>query len=233
MFRNVKFVDLTHTVSEEMPTWSGSCGFQHEIKKDYDGGLRVLKYTMHAAAGTHIDAPSHFYKEGKNIADFTLDELIVPCCVIDVAKKRKADLVIECSDLKLYEESYGKIPKGSCVIGFTGWQDFWKEPNKYRQLGHDGRLCFPTFSQESAEFLLDRDVVGIGIDTFSPDPADTGYPVHHLLLGAGKYILENLCQLHLLPKKGGYLFALPMKIGIGTEACVRCIAAISKGETHG
>lgn len=233
MFSDIVFVDLTHTVSAEMPTWSGSCGFHHEVKRDYDTGIRVLKYAMHAAAGTHMDAPSHFYKEGKNIADFSLEELIVPCCVLDLSKKRNAHLVIEPSDIKEYECNYGIIPKGSCVIGFTGWQEFWTIPKQYRNIQPDGTMAFPTFSKESAELLLDRGVAGIGIDTLSPDCSDEENPVHHLILGEGKYIIENLCNLHTLPKQGAYIFALPIKIGIGTEACVRCIGAVKKGCGHG
>lgn len=228
MFEEVSFIDLTHIVTAEMPTWSGSCGFCHHIKRDYDTGLRVLKYEMHASAGTHMDAPSHFFKEGRNIADFTLDELIVPCCVIDLSKKRTEDLLIEVKDLKNYEEEYGKISEKSCVIGFTGWQDFWKFPQKYRNVKEDGEMHFPRFSKESAEFLLERGVSGIGIDTLSPDASDKENPVHHLILGAGKYIIENLCHLEKLPKKGSYIFTLPMNIGVGTEACIRCIGAIKK-----
>lgn len=233
MFSEVIFVDLTHTVSSHMPTWSGACGFRHEIKRDYDSGIRVLKYAMHAAAGTHMDAPSHFYQEGRNIGDFSLQELIVPCSVIDVSHKRHEDLVIQPADILAYEKIFGKILKNSCVIGFTGWQEFWKLPDKYRNVKADGTMHFPTFSKETAELLLERRVAGIGIDTLSPDGDREQHPVHQLILGEGKYIVENLCELHHLPKKGAYLFVLPIKIDIGTEACVRCIGAVKQGEAHG
>ena len=228
MFEGIAFVDLTHRVTTEMPTWSGACGFCHEVKRDYDQGIRILKYTMHASAGTHMDAPSHFYKEGKNIAEIPLEQLIVPCCVIDVSAKRGEALLIHASDVKDYEREHGKIPKGSFVIGFTGWQEFWSSPEKYRNVKEDKKMHFPGFSKESAELLLEREVVGIGIDTLSPDVCNPDNPVHHLMLGEGKYIVENLCQLDQLPKKGGYVFVLPIKIGIGTEACVRCIGAVKK-----
>lgn len=228
MFKEFFFIDLTQKITAEMPTWNGSCGFCHHIKRDYDTGIRILKYEMHAAAGTHMDAPSHFFKDGKNIADFSLEELINPCCVIDVAKKRREDLVIGVNDLREYEEKYGKIPQKSCVIGFTGWQDFWMMPEKYRNVKEDGVMRFPHFSRESAEFLLERDVAGIGIDTLSPDAVDGDHPVHRLVLGAGKYIVENLCHLDAMPQKGSYIFVLPINIAVGTEASVRVIAAVRR-----
>lgn len=223
------FVDLTHTITCDMPTWSGSCGFKHEVKKDYDEGVRVLKYTMHAAAGTHMDAPSHFFEEGKSIADIELEKLIVPCSIIDLSFKCHEDLWIEPEDIIAFEKKYGKILPNSFVIGFTGWQKFWHDPAKYRNLQSDGKMHFPGFSKASAEFLLERDIAGLGIDTLSPDGSDNEiFPVHHLVLGEGKYIVENLAHLEKMPKYGGYVLVLPIKIGIGTEACVRCIGAFSK-----
>ena len=33
--KNVQVIDLTHTVTSEIPSWNGSCGFTAEIKRDY------------------------------------------------------------------------------------------------------------------------------------------------------------------------------------------------------
>ena len=165
MFDGAQFVDLTHTIDLSIPSWSGSCGFKYHVKRDYDQGVRVLKYEMHGACGTHIDAPSHFIKDGKNVADIELRDLFTPCCVVDISLKRSESLMLSVKDLKDYEASYGKIPKGALVIGYTGWQEFWKDPVKYRNPSEAGGLLFPGFSKEAAEFLVDRRVAGIGIDT--------------------------------------------------------------------
>lgn len=31
-----QLIDLTHTLSEETLSWDGGCGFNHDIKLDYD-----------------------------------------------------------------------------------------------------------------------------------------------------------------------------------------------------
>ncbi len=73
--------------------------------------------------------------------------------------------------------------------------------------------------------LLQRNISGIGIDTFSPDPAiQEDYPVHHLMLKAGKFQIENLKHIEQLPASGALLIALPIKIQNGTEAPARVIA---------
>ncbi len=223
----MKIIDLTHLLNGDIPTWNGTCGFHSEIKMDYPKGCRVQQYKMHAGVGTHMDAPSHFYKDGKHIADMPLEQLIVPGHVIDVTKRRAPDLLISPADLKAYEEKHGKIEKNSLVIGYTGWGAFWNDTTRYRNADAKGKMHFPGFSKKAAEFLLERDIAGLGIDTLSPDGSNHGFPVHELILGAGKYILENLTNLDKLPPKGALCLALPIKVDQGTEAAVRAVALLS------
>jgi kynurenine formamidase len=42
---------------------------------------------MHAGIGTHMDAPSHCIAGGKCIHNFDVNDLILPCVVINVAGK--------------------------------------------------------------------------------------------------------------------------------------------------
>lgn len=227
MLENAKYIDLTHTIESCVPTWSGSCGFRYEVKKDYDEGVKVLKYELHGSCGTHMDAPTHFIKDGKNIADIPVEQLFNPCVLINVSKKREKNLLIGTDDIKEYEKSFGKISKNSLVVGYTGWQEFWHDPQKYRNPQKGGGLAFPGFSKDAAELLLERKIAGIGIDTLSPDGCDMEiFPVHHAILGDGKFIVENMMNLHLLPPKGAYVVTLPIKIGPGTEAAVRSVAII-------
>jgi hypothetical protein len=64
-----KAVDLTHPLCSNVPTWNGSCGFCLETKKDYDQVFRVQQMKMHAAVGTHMDAPSHRIQGGLSISE--------------------------------------------------------------------------------------------------------------------------------------------------------------------
>ncbi len=222
-----KLIDLTHPLDWSVPTWNGGCGFHAEIKMDYPQGLRVLSYKMHAGIGTHMDAPSHFFQEGKHIADISLQELFVPLVILDVSKEAHADFLIGPKELLAFEKRHGKIPKGSAVIANTGWAKKWRDTAAYRNPDAQGRMHFPGFQGEGAEFLLERGIVGVGIDTLSPDGTNQGFPVHEAILGNGKYILENLTQLEEVPPLGAYLIALPLKIREGTESAVRAVAVIS------
>ena len=83
-----------------------------------------------------------------------------------------------------------------------------------------------------ALLLLERGIVGIGVDTLSPDTPESGYPVHKVLLGSGKYIIENIANSESLPIQGGFIMGLPLPIVNGTEAPLRLIALLPKENTY-
>ena len=225
-----KAIDLTHPLNSSVPTWSGGCGFTHEIKVDYDQGIRVMTFKCHAGVGTHMDAPSHFIPGGDDIGGIPLNQLIVPACVIDLSAKLHPDLFVMPQDILDFESRWGRIEPGSLVLVYSGWEKFWNERDRYRNVDASGKMHFPGYHVEAAELLLTRGVVGIGIDTFSPDGSnnhpENKYPVHECILGAGKYIIENAAHLAKMPPKGSYVLALPPKISIGSESAIRLVGLI-------
>jgi kynurenine formamidase len=226
-FNQYKFFDLTHTLDSSIPSWTGACGFTNEIVLDYHQGLRTQKIVMDGGIGTHMDAPSHFYKNAPSISDLPLESLMPPLCIIDCSQKSSPDFQIGLKDLEDFETKYGKVPNNSVIVGSTGWEKFWKSPEKYRQVDSRGKMHFPTFSPECGDFFLDREIAGIGIDTLSPDRDGSDFPLHHLLLKRGKYIIENLAGLAKVPPSGATLLTLPMKIANGSEAPIRAIALLN------
>lgn len=219
-------IDLTHDLSADAPTWDGGCGFLHSIELDYDDcktevAFRVQQVKMHAGIGTHIDAPAHCFPNGLSIHELQLKDLIAPCVRIDVSLQAHERYKVTIEDIEDFEKQHGSIPPKSFVLIHTGWGAFWSDAKKYRN-----HLVFPSLSEAAAAFLLKRDIVGLGIDTLSPDRPDSGFPVHKLILGAGKYIVENVANASLLPAVGSYSLALPVKTVGGTEAPVRHIALL-------
>lgn len=224
---NYRLVDLTHTLHEGVPTWSGGCGFRLEVKLDYEKGLRVQSIKSHAGVGTHMDAPSHFIPGGENIGEMKLENFFIPACVLDLRHKMDPLLFVLPEDIVAYEAHYGPIPKNALVIARTGWEEFWSEPLRYRNPDPLGKMHFPGFSKEAAEMLVQKKIAGIGIDTLSPDGSNTEtFPVHKAILGAGKYILENLAHLSQIPARGAYAVCLPPKFKDATEANLRVGALV-------
>jgi len=223
-----KLIDLTHTLDSNIPTWNGGCGFNHEIHIDYpdcqgEDKFRVMKMSMHAGIGTHMDAPSHCIEGGKCIHEFDVNDLCMPCVVIDVSGKCHEKYSVSTEDVTDFERQHGLLPKGSCVMIKTGWSKFWNEPSKY----HNSHV-FPTVSLEAANLLLRRGVNALGIDTLSPDRPENGFKVHQAFLGAGKVIIENVANLDSMPPVDAFVMALPIKVKDVTEAPMRLVGLIKK-----
>lgn len=221
-----KLIDLTHTLDESIPTWSGSCGFDHNISLDYSDcndeyKFRVMEVNMNAGIGTHMDAPSHCIAGGKCISDFDINDLVFPCIVIDISEKCHERYSLSAQDIIEFECKFETIPKGSCVMINTGWNNFWNAPSKYLN-----NHIFPSVSGEAAELLLTRGVNAIGIDTLSPDRPEDGFKVHKSFLSAGKIIIENVANLELMPSVGSFIMSLPIKIKDGTEAPIRLVGLV-------
>ncbi len=218
------FIDLTHSLSRDVPHWGIDEGFKYNarlIQSHESPGkvkFRVQRLEMTAGIGTHMDAPSHCYEDALAIDRIPIQSLITVCRMIDVSSKAHEHYSITAEDIRQFEDEYGIIPKGALVILRTGWDQRWDQPGQYRN-----EKIFPSISIEAAKALLARDIVGLGIDTLSPDTFGSDFPVHQLILGAGKYIIENVANAIQLDPVGCFVFALPMKIADGTEAPMRLV----------
>jgi kynurenine formamidase len=219
-------IDLTHTLDESIPSWDDGCGFKQSILADYKDSDTEIKFRVHtlamrAGVGTHMDAPAHCTPDGATIDKLSLAQLIVPCVVIDVRQAAHERYSVSVEDILQFEKNYNRIEAGSFVMIRTGWGQFWHDPKKYRN-----NHLFPAVAADTAELLLERDIAGLGIDTLSPDRPEDGFLVHKILLGAGKYLVENAANLAQLPEQGSFILTMPIKLKHGTEAPVRLVGMI-------
>ncbi|HEY4513188.1 MAG TPA: cyclase family protein [Candidatus Paceibacterota bacterium] len=226
MNSSFKIIDLTHTLSPEIPFWSGKSAFELEVKTDYKDctppdTFRTNKIKCAAGIGTHIDAPAHVVENGRTSDKLTLEELVVDSVVIDVSGEADEKYIIMPSVVEKFEKEHGQIPPGSLVIFYTGWDKLWGTPKKYHN-----DYVFPAVHVSTAEMLLKRNIAGIGTDTLSCDTGAEGFPVHRAILGADKYLIENIANAKMLPATGAKIFVLPMKMKDATESPVRLVAFI-------
>lgn len=227
-----KLIDLTHTIDSTIPLWPGSDPFCMKIRFDYDEvGCRAAAYSMVAATGTHMDAPAHFIKGGKTLEQFSLQELVASACIINVQHQvnDNPDYTLQPEDVKKWESQHGKIPASSIVIMNTGWGQRWPDLKSFLNEDASGVKHFPGFSVDACHMLLDRKIVGIGIDTFSLDPGNTkDFGVHYLMLGKGLYFLECLANLDQLPAQGAYVGSFPLKVAQAPEMPARVVGLIPR-----
>ena len=109
----------------------------------------------------------------------------------------------------------------SIVLFKTNWSRKWSQPEQYRN-----DLQFPAISGEAAQYLVDRGALAIGIDTLSPDRPGNQFPTHDVVLGANRYLIENLTNLDRLPPIGATLMVMPLALAGATEAPARVIGIV-------
>ena len=232
-----KIIDLTYSFNEQTIYWPTAKSFQHEKVAwgRTPGGYfySSANYCASEHGGTHLDAPIHFSEKGWTSDQIPIDRFIGPAFVIDISAQcaSNPDYTLSVQDIMSWEKKHSKIPANSIVLLRTGWGKFWPDKKKYLgddRPGETSNLHFPSFSKESAEFLVQqRKVKGVGIDTASIDPGTSkDFIAHQIFTGANVYGLENIAHLEEVPEKGATLIAMPMKIENGTGGPVRIIAVL-------
>jgi kynurenine formamidase len=223
-----RIVDLTQPLGPGTVLWPGSEPVRLDVVAEIETGghfAQVLHAPEHS--GTHLDAPGHFIPSGATADEIPAEALVVPCAVLDVRDLAKADpdFALDRVELERLEQRDGAIEAGSAVLLATGWDAYRHDSGRYLGGRDADSLHFPGFGEAAARMLVDRGVVGIGIDTVSVDRGcDTGYPVHQATLAAGLWHLEGLCDLGDLPARGGTLFVGALAVEGGSGAPARVLA---------
>ena len=226
-------IDLSYAISDKMVPWPGDAkAFEAKTNATVEkNGYFTRSFWMLEHYGTHMDAPAHFPPGRTTLDQIAAEKFFGPAVVLDARKEAERDPDYQLSGKKIeeWEGKHGKIPAGAIVVLRTGWSSRWPDVARYRNQDPGGKMHFPGFSVEAAKVLLERKVSGLGCDTLSIDPGNSGdFPVHHLVLGAGVYQLENLADLSGLPEAGAYLVAAPIKLEGGSGGAVRVFGLVGQ-----
>lgn len=217
--------DLSQPLGPQTPAWPGWPGVSANVVCEFDrDGMYDRTLSLPEHSGTHLDAPAHLDPSGRFVHELTLNQLIVPCVVIDVRQAcgDDPDFTVQATHVANFEAGHGPIPSGSAVLICTGWDRFLTRPELYIGEPTDSPRC-PGLSADAMQYLVERNVVGVGIDTLSIDPGNsTDLPAHKAGLTAGLWHLEGLVDLHELPAVGGWIIvgAMPLVEGSGAPARV-------------
>ena len=112
--------------------------------------------------------------------------------------------------------------------------DWSKKPYAgYANLRDDGAHT-PGPTPAVVKWLVEeRDVHGFGTETIGTDAGqgqhfNPPYPAHFYMHGKGRYGLQCLTNLDLLPPTGAVIFAAPLKIKQGSGSPLRVLALVAQ-----
>jgi kynurenine formamidase len=242
----IRTVDLTQTLSPDTPTLVlppefGQCAAfsQEEISRYDERGVAWYwnNFTVSEHTGTHFDAPVHWIT-GKDLANNAVDtvppaDFIAPAVVIDISRQsaENPDYLLTVADIEAWEAQHGRIPPRSWIMLRTDWSK--RDVDAYTNRREDGAHT-PGPSTEAVRFLIDeRDAHGLGVETIGTDAGqahllEPAYPAHTLFHAAGRYGLQCLENLDLLPATGSVILSAPLKIKGGSGSPLRVLALVAE-----
>lgn len=240
---SLKVVDLTQSLGPDTPVidlpeiFASSPGASIDVISRFDDRgpawyWNKLSFGEHT--GTHFDAPVHWIT-GKDLDKNTCDTIPVerfigPACVFDVTDQvaQDSDFLLTPGHVTEWEQRHGSIPSGSWVLLHTGWS-VRTDADSFLNVAHDGPHS-PGFHTDTSTLLaMERDVLGVGVETVGTDAGQAGgfdppFPNHATMHGAGKFGLASLCNLDQLPATGAVVIAAPLKLVDGSGSPLRVLA---------
>src|SRR5437867_5410261 len=175
----MRLIDLSHPLQHGQPNfpWDPKISIiPHNTISSI--GYNITQISMSTHQGTHLDAPFHFYDDGKTIDLMSLDRFMGTTTLIDLAPGSALHAGTPLT-LAMFEPHAPKFTPGARVIYRTGWDRMFGKPEFFSS--------FPTLTLEAAQWIADRKIGLLGMDT--PTPSTSWTECHFILLNAGVEIV--------------------------------------------
>lgn len=196
----MKLYDISMPISTDMPVFKNESSRKPElipVKSIDENQVVIHKILLDLHSGTHIDAPSHYFKEGKTIDQLSMTKEVTKCRVIDLTSVE--DRICEVDLVKHH------IQNGEFVL--------LKTKNSSDNVFNPE---FVYLTEEGARYLIQQGVKGVGIDAMTIERNQPNHETHKLLLEKEIMIIEGLRLANVMA--GDYsMVALPINI-VGAEA---------------
>lgn len=173
-----------------------------EIRNINRDGVRETAITLSSHSGTHVDAPSHFFKEGKTIDELNLDRLIGNAVVLDMSTVEEE---ITWDDL----EAVGDTIKKDQIVLF-------KTVNSQTDANDKFSPHFIYVHESGANYLVEKKVKAVGIDYLGIERSQPDHITHKTLMQNDIVVIEGL-RLEAVPAGNYEIYCLPLAV-IGLEA---------------
>ncbi len=187
-------IDISWPISPEITQYKNRSlvGIFQTKTHAYDGCQESL-LLLSSHAGTHVDTPRHFIKEGTT--SYSLSQLIGKAFVKDATKCREKISAADLTSLSLEE--------GTILL--------FKTSNSFLGNADSFTSSFVYLDESAAWWCVKNKVKAVGIDYLGIERSQEGHKTHYALLGHSIPIVEGLRLSEV--EEGEYTFiCLPLSI---------------------
>lgn len=221
------WIDLSHPISPETPPFPGDPAVEIDVLDKTEATDRSLRDHLNCSrislcihCGTHLDAPYHFYANGRTVDSLALDACCGDALLLHLEgslspQSSAAGGVIDAALLQAVMP-VGELPPR--IILRTDWFRCWGSEKYFRD--------HPVISEDGARWMVENGIRLVGVDFPSVDQPP--FPAHLELLGNDVIIVENLTRLDQLPEDEFEFFATPLAIVGRDGSPVRAAARIRR-----
>lgn len=197
--------DISPAISAATPCFPGDTAYAQRWNAQIGPGcpVNVSAITLSPHLGAHADAPLHYGAHALAIGSLDLSPFLGPCRVIHAIDK---GALIMPEHLGNPAGLPPRVLVRTCRRAPTEWSP-----------------AFSAFAPQTIDWLAERGVRLVGIDSQSVDPAESKtLESHQQLLAHDMRVLENLVLDEV--DEGDYeLIALPLKLATADASPVRAV----------
>lgn len=194
-WRSTMIYDISMTIHSNMQVYKNKTEKRPVFKQSAsfeENGVYETDLSLNMHTGTHIDFPLHTIVDGKTSNVDYLDKLIGKAKVFNLDQ---IDYAIDKSDLISLN-----IKENDFLL--------FRTKNSFDDTFNPN---FVFLNQSAAQYLVEKKVRGVGIDSLGIERAQPNHPTHDLLLGNDIIILEGLRLKDILEDEYDF-YCLPLKI---------------------
>lgn len=180
---------MIYDVSQELfscRVWPGDPAPAREVLADIGKGdiINLTAFSMCAHNGTHVDAPSHFIRDGKTVDRLDPAAFLGDCFVV----RHEGDVTAAHAAAMLERAAEAGAPDRILIAGKA------------------------VVTETAARVFAQAGILLLGNESQTVGPEEAPMQVHLILLGADVVLLEGLVLAHV-PEGKYFLSAAPINLG--------------------
>lgn len=204
-----RFHDISLPITPDLVVYPGDPAIRFEPHARIEDGddANVTRLALGSHTGTHVDAPRHFFPEGRTVDELPLERLVGPALVVEVAPGVRAIGAAELRAAGVADATRVLLRTGNAeLLGRRGFEE-----------------DFAHLTEDGARYLLESGVELVGIDYLSVEAFDAPEPVVHRTLLENEVVIVEGLDLRSVPAGRYELLCLPLRLAGLDGAPVRAV----------